>query len=294
MLTSHSVSWSYWGEVYPTVEGMTIPAWFGAVHNRWPDFKLVVEGASNKMLHQATLLTKVLLERIPQAMLSTHLVSFGAKDLSRHLNSDDGKENLKKILAKSSKLREVRLDGKGAYRFHTYRHTSERLPPLERLHLCGYLWTLPMGNVPGDNANWDTSSLTHLELRESNTRFFFHSVPPSNFSHLRSLKMDTWPKLDGAASLDLMEDERQHATELRTAMNHINALEELCITCWLSALPLSAITRHGATLKSLMLYDHGWYESSPSISLEYLETIRSSCPHLTALGLNQRNCNFKV
>lgn len=294
MLTIHSASWSYWGEVHPIVEGMTIPAWFGAVHNRWPHFKLVVEGASNRMLHQATPLIEVLLERIPQAILSTHLVSFGAKDLSTNLNFDCGNENLPKILAKSPKLREVRLDSTGGYRFHTHWDSSERLPSLKRLHLCGYLWTLPAGNVPGDSANWDISSLTHLELRESNDHFFFRSVPPSNFSHLRSLKMHSWPKPDGAASLNLLADERQHLIELRTAIDHINALEELCISCWLSELPLSAITRHGATLKSLMLYDHGRYKSFPSISVNYLETIRSSCPHLMALGLNLRNCNFEV
>lgn len=273
---------------------MTIPAWFDAVHNRWPDFKLVVAGTSNSILRRATPLTKVLLERTPQAILSAHLVSFGAKDLSRPLNSENENETLQEILAKSPKLREVCLGGKGGYRFHTHQQTSKRLPPLERLHLCGYLWTLPMGSVPGDIANWDMSGLTHLELRESNTRDFFHSMPPSSFAHLRFLKMDTWPKLDGVASLDLMEDERQHCAKLRTAIDHIQALEELRITCWLSALPLSAITRHGATLKSLMLYDHGWYDTSPSISKNYLGSIRCSCPHLMTLSLNLRNCDLEV
>lgn len=208
MLTSHSTSWFYWGEVYSTIESMIIPTWFDAVHNRWPNFKLVIEDASNKMRHQTTLLTKVLLKCISQAMLSTHLVSFEVKDLSRHLNFDDEKKNLKKILVKSFKLREVRLNDKSAYRFHTYRHISERLSSLKRLHLCDYLWTLSMRNVSEENANWDTFSLTHLELRKLNTRFFFHSVSLFNFSHLRSFKMNTWSKLDDAVSLDLMKDER--------------------------------------------------------------------------------------
>lgn len=255
---------------------------------------LVVEGTLNGTLPRAPPLPKILLERIPQTMLSAHLISFGAKDLAKPHVSGPDDVILEEILAASPRLRELRLDFRGGYRIHTHGQISKRLPPLEHLHLCGYFWAPPMGPVSWTNSNWDMSSLTHLELMESDTRCFFRSVPPSSFAHLRSLKIHTWPKLDGAASLDLTDDVRQHAAEFRIAIDHMHALEELHITCLLSALPLSAITRHGPTLRSLILYDHARYESSPSISENHLESIRSSCPHLMTLGLNLRNCNFKV
>ncbi len=141
------------------------------------------------------------------------------------------------------------------------------------------------------------SSYLHLSNILSGRIEFSSRVIESSFS----TRLDTFSKkfqFDSTLFESNTRLELEYSTwrnqSIHTVMNHINALKKLCINCWLSALSLFAITRHEAILKSLMLYDHEWYESSSSISLEYLETICSSCFHLMILNLNQRNCNFKV
>ncbi len=288
-------SWSYWGEVPPAVQGMTIPDWFDVVHQRWPHFKLSIAGMSNdNFSHRLKLPAKLLLERIPREMLFAHLVSFEVKDLSRLLCSELG---LQEILAESFQLRTLRLQSNDCgYELAMRPRNSEKPPPLERLCLFNYHWFPPNREVVGDdNPDWDLSNLNHLELRQSNTRFFFHSVAPSSLTHLRSLKVDSWPRPGPEVGpSDLLEQEYQHATELRKAIDNIHALEELRITCWLSAMPLSTITRHGATLRSLQLHDHGWIGSCSIITEDYLGSICSSCPLLMILSLNLKDCNFEV
>ena len=238
--------------------------------------------------------TRLLLDQIPRAVLTAHLVSYEAKYFWEPGNSypEPATSTLYTLLAASSRLRALRLRG-GIPGFHMpLNDPSEKLPPLERLNLCQYNWTYSDQELC--QGHWDFSKLTQLELRGSGTRHIFAQVPPENFAQLRYLKIDPEQMPPLYTRPSVIGKHKEEAAKLRIALDHIRALEELSMTCWLSELPLSAITRHGATLRSLKVSDHQWFDEFSNRTKYYLETIRKSCPYLTTLSLRLRDFDVSV
>ena len=274
---------------------MFIPSFFNTLHQARPKFALLVEGLSVRGFpRRGGLPTRLLLNRIPRAVLSAHVVSFEAKYLWELVNSspEPTTSTLYTALVACFRLRELRLEG-GLLGFHMpVNNPCEKLPPLKRLVLCRYNWTYSDQEL--GQAHWDLSRLTQLELHASGARHIFTHVPPDNFARLRSLKIDPGQMPPLYTRPSVMGKHKEDAAKLRIALDHIDALEELSMTCWLSELPLSTITRHGASLRSLKLYDHQWFDQFSNRTLYYLETIRETCPHLTTLSLNLRDFDIPV
>lgn len=172
------------------------------------------------------------------------LVSLSLASPSPALTARTG--SLRHLLLQAPRLENFSYEDRGQGTSFALRH-GERMPAFKNLRFRSYNW-----NHTGEEVrrHWDFSEIESLELISVPTFNFLKSIPFSDFSNLRILRVE-----DYSAHLP---DKRQEATGglYLLVKNHIRALEVLDITCHTQIFPLDAILAHAPTLRVLRFRDH--------------------------------------
>lgn len=171
---------------------------------------------------------------------------------------------------------------------------DEVLPPLETLDLKNY--TLGAGGLSDIENRLDVSKLKRLHLQGvhlGGLNAFVRNllVNPQQIS-LKHFVIQRSYRFDETWRLDAQGEQRWHAT-LNDFLQSFVGLESLTLYGdSVSKLPsLSAIMRHGETLRQLKIHSSESVRISPikpnlSFTAEMLRAIRESCPHLRELAID--------
>lgn len=153
---------------------------------------------------------------------------------------------------------------------------GERLPPIKELAIDGYRWP----STPPSAANfWVFSQITHLDLKRVPILPFLKTVKPGHLRQLRVFKTCGYCQ---------SSEKREVNKLMRDLLNSIDRLEELNLSCMIRKNGiLSAIFKHGSSLRSLLLRDYCDFKSPSwvTLSLEDLEMMCSQCPNLMELDI---------
>lgn len=170
---------------------------------------------------------------------------------------------------------------------------DDKFPPLQELVLSGY-----NGEWLRDQSKydfWDWSELRTLKLQNSKPYSILQSVKDmrlcidtlifddgSDTSYENPpVNLADWPPRDDADAL------------LDTFVLNCSGVQSLHVSCVSGRLPLSTITKHGSSLKSLTIREHSRWNSpekpaSPALTAEDLEYLNEHCPYLESLAVDMK------
>lgn len=164
---------------------------------------------------------------------------------------------------------------------------DRRLSPIKHLSMSGCSWPYTAGEV---SRTWDFSKLETLRITDTgclgrrHNVVFFQSVPPKSLPRLKKFTLDA----------DRQPAEHKFMELLGTFLLGVPQLQEIDLTCDMSSLLITAITRHGC-LRVLSLRDSLWTkrggEVAGTIAIPDLELLQAACGQLTELTLDVRNCD---
>ncbi|KAH7018281.1 F-box domain-containing protein [Microdochium trichocladiopsis] len=188
-------------------------------------------------------------------------------------------DSLKSLLIKSRGLETFHYNDNGQGTRFAFR-SGERLPPIQELELRSYDWNHTSAEA---GAHWDFSRLRTLVLVDVPLNQFLSTVPASALSQITSLECGDFNPGSPAV--------RRTATALLASLiNQIEELQELKITCQTSELPVSVLTAHGQTLRSLRFRDHvGFAEDDiwcPTMAIDDLMSLSQRMPVLESLEVD--------
>ncbi|KAH7348452.1 hypothetical protein BKA65DRAFT_476866 [Rhexocercosporidium sp. MPI-PUGE-AT-0058] len=164
-----------------------------------------------------------------------------------------------------------------------------RLPPIQKLIMSPFQWQHTAEEAA---LIWDFSRLEDLEIPWKTLDFLSGSAPLPNFKRLRRLKIEhTWQGPDLSRPVEEVSENIKCTQFLDSILMQApeDQFEYLDIKCHLPSFSISAITRHGQSLRVLKLLDTSGYEVdgyiTPTITVLDLNTLQCSCPNITNLTL---------
>ncbi|KAH7412761.1 hypothetical protein BKA64DRAFT_337252 [Cadophora sp. MPI-SDFR-AT-0126] len=199
---------------------------------------------------------------------------------------DQSNGPLHQFLTSCVNLKELRLyDLKSPFE-----PTAGRLPAVKTFFTDIQSWPYRSDNV---RLLWDFSRLEEIDIRWHLFGLLSQSMLPEDFLHLRHLRTEyRW------VGADSIVEYTQYHTTRTSFLNSIleqapeNQFQELDVKCHLSTFSITALTRHGRSLRIIKLLDVSGFEVdgsiTPTTTVEDLTFLQSTCPSLTelAIGLN--------
>ncbi|PVH78092.1 hypothetical protein DL98DRAFT_516948 [Cadophora sp. DSE1049] len=244
------------------------------VHDQWPKVQIFNEFLDYPGMHQS----------------GSFLTTFPASNmisLTLH-NRVFGQSNgpLHQFLTSCVNLKELQM-----YDLYSpFDPTAGRLPAIKTCSTDIESWPYTPDNV---HLLWDFSQLQEIEIRWHLFGLMSQSMPPETFRHLRRLRTEyRWVGTGSPVEYT------QYHTIRTTFLNSIlgqapeNQLQELDVKCHLPTFSLTALIRHGRSLRILRLLDASGFEVdgsiTPTTTMEDLTSLQSTCPNLTeiAIGVN--------
>ncbi|KAH6712431.1 hypothetical protein BKA61DRAFT_692348 [Leptodontidium sp. MPI-SDFR-AT-0119] len=166
-----------------------------------------------------------------------------------------------------------------------------RLPPVKCLLLQVRSWPYTPEEV---HHLWNFSRLQDLEIPWHILGLMSQTMPPADFTHLHRLRTEhTWAGID--RPIEEYTQYHEMRTRFLTAILQeapANQFRELDVKCHLPSFQISALSRHGRSLRILRLLDASGFEVdgsiTPTTTTEDLAILQSTCPNLSeiTLGIN--------
>lgn len=176
---------------------------------------------------------------------------------------------------------------------------DDKFPPLQELVLSGY-----SGEWLRDQSKydfWDWSELRTLKLHNSKPYSILQSVKDmrlcidtlvfddgSDTNYEKPpVDLDNWPPRDDADAL------------LDNLVLNCSGVQSLHVSCVSGRLPLSTITKHGSSLKSLTIREHSRWNSQEkpeglALTAEDLKYLNGNCPYLESLAVDMKRSDQLV
>ncbi|KAG4432836.1 hypothetical protein IFR05_011675 [Cadophora sp. M221] len=242
-----------------------------AIHKFWPSLRLTVDKID-----------------CPYTRPPFHTTSFPALNLVEVLVDDmrtpSSTEPLQRLLVASKNLETLRIE----FIRHPFTSQKGRLPPVRKLVLGFRLWEY----TPEESVLiWDSSRLEALFVRWHTLLYLDSLVNKSGLTRLARLAIaNDWPGRNFVRNEDA-EYNAARTLVLRRIIEQIphHQLQELDIKCQLSALPVTSITCHGNTLRTLTLLDTSGFEFDGIAPVTTLTTdlrlLLNTCPRLMSLSI---------
>lgn len=239
------------------------PQILDTLQTKWPQFRLHVENLPWLDKH-----SNGHLETIPYS----NIVSLHVESLARSRNLT----SLRAVLfpSPSSQLKTLHITG---FLSRFSQKDEEKLPPFEDLILNDYDWR---HNQTQTFLLWEWSNLVNLELKRVNMEAFLLSNLRAQFPRLRIFRTDGhcgYAKRNETSRL------------LLDFVTRLPILEELYVTCVISASLVPTLSKIGSNLRSLEIREYTGLDDVdirlPSLPILDLPQLERSFPRLMSLGL---------